>query len=122
MAKRRPKHGYCASCGNALKRPAAFESSCSIKCAAQAWHALQGSGCGLDNESCTQCGEYNEGGGCGGCCEECNLLKEKCDCEVYCHVCSDNYDDVYHGHPVGRDCTRPRPLSPESLGWKSWEE
>jgi len=57
MAKRRAKHGYCASCGNALKRPAAFESSCSIRCAADAWYALQGSGCGLDNESCTQCGE-----------------------------------------------------------------
>ena len=57
MAKRRPKHGYCASCGNALKRPAAFESSCSIRCAADAWYALQGVGCGLDNESCTICGE-----------------------------------------------------------------
>jgi len=57
MGKRRPKNGYCISCGKALKRPPAFDESCTMRCAANAWYALQGAGGGLDNEHCNLCGE-----------------------------------------------------------------
>lgn len=59
MPKRKPKHGYCISCGTALKRAPSFDQSCTIRCAADAWYALQGAGerYGLDNESCNLCGE-----------------------------------------------------------------
>lgn len=58
MSKRRPKNGYCISCGKALKRPPAFEESCTMRCAANAWYALQFGGPGLDNEHCNLCGEW----------------------------------------------------------------
>jgi hypothetical protein len=57
--KRKPKNGYCISCGTALKRPPAFKGSCTIRCAAWAWYYLQDAGgrYGLEGEYCDLCGE-----------------------------------------------------------------
>ena len=56
--KRKPKSGYCISCGWPLKRSPGFGESCTLRCAADAWYALQGAGPGLDNEHCNLCGVW----------------------------------------------------------------
>jgi uncharacterized OB-fold protein len=55
MAYRKRKHGYCNSCGKGLVKPANFAGSCTLRCAAVAWAALQGSG-HLDGVYCEKCG------------------------------------------------------------------
>jgi len=60
MPKRKPKHGYCRSCGKALKRPPAFEESCTIRCAADAWCILLGSSGINEMGYCRDCGEWRE--------------------------------------------------------------
>ena len=69
MSKRRPKNGYCTTCGTALKRPPAYEQSCTIRCAANAWYGMVSFS--LDNWGyCRDCGEYAD------CCE-CVSVREK---------------------------------------------
>ena len=60
MSKRRPKNGYCRSCGKALKRPPAFEESCTIRCAAEGWITLLLASGINEMGYCIDCGEFRE--------------------------------------------------------------